>query len=126
MGSCCFFENNIEKVSGHPIRKLECPENCDYFLASDLGVFPGRHSVLWEQAIATGLPCVFKEWKGTKHVDLGGNCKFLYNDQRDEIKKVIKEIINNEDIYNEMKQVAEDKGIEIFSYSRIAKKSINM
>lgn len=97
----------------------------DYFLASDLGVFPGRHSVLWEQAIATGLPCVFKEWKGTKHVDLGGNCKFLYEDKIEEMKNVLFNIINNRDVYRKMKITAEQKGIETFSYSRIAKKSIN-
>lgn len=27
-----------------------------YFLASDLAVFPGRHSVMWEQVAGQGIP----------------------------------------------------------------------
>ncbi len=31
----------------------------DYLLAADLAVFPGTHSVFWEQAVGTGSPRVF-------------------------------------------------------------------
>lgn len=37
------------------------------FQISDLGIFPGTHSVLWE-ACANGLPCIFKHWDGIEHV----------------------------------------------------------
>ncbi|SKA09587.1 glycosyltransferase family 4 protein [Selenihalanaerobacter shriftii] len=104
---------------------LESDKVYDYFLSSDLGVFPGRHSVLWEQAVATGLPCVFKKWEGTKHVDLGGNCKFIAEDSVDNIKSLLKNIIDNEDIYKDMKNVAEEKGIKTFSYKKIARRSID-
>lgn len=100
-------------------------EECyNYFVASDLGVFPGRHSVLWEQAVGTGLPCIFKYWKGTTHVDVGRNCKFLYNDSVDEIKNCLEEIVNNHLLYTEMKKNAETKGSSVFSYETIARKSI--
>ena len=95
----------------------------DYFLASDLAVFPGTHSVLWEQACACGIPCVFKDWEGMHHVDTGGNCKFLHRDSTEEIKEVISEIIGSKEKYNEMKQVAE-KSKKDFFYSEIAKKAI--
>lgn len=96
----------------------------DFFLASDLAFFPGTHSVLWEQAIGTGIPCVFKYWKGMDHVDLGGNCKFLYTNYIIEIKSVLEEIITNKSIYQEMKKVAENIGIKKFSYKEIASKAI--
>lgn len=95
----------------------------DYFLASDLAVFPGTHSVLWEQACACGIPCVFKDWEGMHHVDVGGNCQFLHKDSTEEIKEVISEIIGDKEKYNKMKQTAE-KSKKDFFYSEIAKKAI--
>ena len=61
----------------------------DYFLASDLGVFPGTHSVLWEQAVGTGLPCIFHEWPGMTHVDIGGNCVFIKNGDKVQSRKLL-------------------------------------
>lgn len=98
----------------------------NWFLASDLAVFPGTHSVLWEQACACAIPCVFKFWDGMTHVDVGGNCKFLHNDSIEEIAQTILEIYNNSDLYKKMKKVAVEKGIDYFSYRQIAKRSIEM
>jgi 1,2-diacylglycerol 3-alpha-glucosyltransferase len=103
---------------------IESDKVYDYFLASDLVVFPGTHSVLWEQSVGTGMPGIYKYWKGMDHIDLGGNCQFLYYDQVIEIKKVIEGILNNHDKYKKMKKVAEELGIKEFSYKEIAKKSI--
>lgn len=96
----------------------------DYFLASDLAVFPGTHSVLWEQACACGIPCVFKDWEGMHHVDTGGNCEFLHKDSKEEIKAVISSIFDDKEKYSEMKQAAE-KSKKDFFYSEIAKKAID-
>lgn len=95
----------------------------NYFLAADLAVFPGTHSVLWEQACACGIPCVFKNWDGMHHIDVGGNCKFLYKDSTEEIKSVLFEIADNKAEYLEMKNVAE-KEKNSFFYSKIAKVAI--
>ena len=95
----------------------------DYFLASDLAVFPGTHSVLWEQACACGIPCVFKDWEGMHHVDTGGNCIFLYKDSAEEIKDVLNGIISDRNKYNEMKCAAE-KSKKDFFYSEIARRAI--
>lgn len=92
--------------------------------SADLGVFPGRHSVLWEQAVGQGLPLIVKHWEGTHHIDLGGNVKFLTNDNMLEIKEIIEEIYNNKDEYNTMKKVAVERGIEVFSYENISRKAI--
>lgn len=93
------------------------------FAAADLVVFPGLHSVLWEQAVGMGKPCIFKYIKGFNHVDLGGNCLFFEKDDIEEYKLKVYEAIKNID---KMKAIAEQKGIEIFSYSEIAKKSIEI
>lgn len=95
-----------------------------WFLASDLAVFPGTHSVLWEQAVACGIPCVFRHWDGMEHIDVGGNCSFIYEDSVEEIRKVLTGIINNKERYQQMKKVAVEKGINEFSNIEIAKKAI--
>jgi len=105
---------------------IESNKVYDFFLASDLAIFPGTHSVLWEQAVGTGLPCVFRKWKGFEHVDIGGNCKFIYNDNVEEIKDVIMEIYNNKEIYNNMKNKSFTRGREFFSYIDIAKRAIGL
>ena len=62
--------------------------------------------------------------EGFTHIDLGGNCKFIYEDSVKEIKLVINEILHNQELYESMKNIAKNKGISEFSYRAIAKKSI--
>lgn len=99
-------------------------ESYDVYSAADLVVFPGKHSVYWEQVAGQGIPMLVKYMDGITDVDLGGNMRFLYNDSKEELKKNISEIANNPEIYNEMKRVAVEKGIDTFSYRNIAKRSI--
>jgi glycosyltransferase involved in cell wall biosynthesis len=96
----------------------------DYFIFADLIVFPGTHSVLWEQAVGVGVPCVFKHWEGITHVNVGGNCEFLFEDKVEEIESVLLSIINNKDRYLLMKKNAVEKGLRDFSYSDIADRAI--
>lgn len=96
----------------------------DYFLAADLGFFPGTHSVLWEQAVGVGLPCVFKKWIGIQHVDLNGNCLIINSASLDEIKQCILTLYEDIDKLESMKKIAEDKGVSEFSYYEIAKRAI--
>lgn len=95
----------------------------DYFVASDLAFFPGKHSVLWEQAVGCGLPCVFRKMKGFDHVDIGGNCVFIEDLSEEAMAECLFEIANNSEKYNKMK-LASQKGLEEFSYRKIAEKSI--
>lgn len=115
-------DNTIVKYIGW----INSDDVYNYFLAADLVAFPGTHSVLWEQAVGTGVPCLFRYWQGMNHIDVGGNCNFLLNDSVDEIVEAIENIINNEDVYNEMKVVSETKGVKEFSYLDIAKRSISI
>lgn len=95
-----------------------------YYSIADLAIFPGRHSVLWEQAVAQGLPLVVKYWEGTTHVDCGGNVLFLKDDSVLEISNVIDYVTVPEN-YIKMKKKADECKSD-FLYSYIAKKSIEM
>jgi hypothetical protein len=103
---------------------IQSQDSYKYFAAADLVVFPGRHSVFWEQVAGLGVPMIVKYWDGTTHVDLGGNVKLLYKDSIDEIKQIIENLVYSEG-YNEMKRVAIKKGMATFSYKDIAKKSVD-
>lgn len=103
---------------------VDSKETYKFFNASDLVVFPGLHSVFWEQVVGLGKPCVFRHMKGFTHIDIGGNCKFLYEDSVDQIEKVINEIVCRKEVYERMKDVAVKKGMDVFSYKKIAQKSI--
>lgn len=120
------FEELKKNVNIIYIGWIKSEEAYNYFLASDLTVFPGTHSVLWEQACACGIPGMFKEWEGMKHVDAGGSCVFLTQDSADEIKNNILDIYNNKEKYGRMKKAAEENGIKMFSYAEIAKKAIEI
>lgn len=92
------------------------------FAAADLVVFPGRHSVFWEQVAGQGIPMLVKYWEGTAHIECGGNVEFLYRDDEQEIEEKIQDILKNER-YARMKTSAESCAMK-FRYKEIAKESI--
>ena len=93
-------------------------------LSSDLGVFPGTHSVLWEQYIALQVPCIFKKWTGMTHVDIGGNCIFL-NDSSD-VLQTLTDVIMQPGTLKKMKLSAKSSNSDKFLYSNIAKLSLEI
>lgn len=103
---------------------IQAKDSYHYFAAADLVVFPGRHSVFWEQVAAQGIPMLVKDWPGTHHVDLGGNVQFLKQDSVDEIKDAIERLVDHPEKYRRMKSVALEKGMHEFSYAEIAKRAI--
>lgn len=103
---------------------VQATDSYDYFAAADLVVFPGRHSVFWEQVAAQGIPMLVKDWPGTHHVDLGGNVQFLREDSAGEIRLAIENLIAHPEVYQRMKSVAVEKGMKEFSYAAIAKRAI--
>lgn len=125
-------ENLKEVVKEHCIKGkvmyigwIQSSESYKYFSAADLVVFPGRHSVFWEQVAGMGIPMLCKFWKGTTHVDLGGNVEFLNDSSSLEIRTRISEIVDNPEKYTRMKQIAKEKGMNTFSYKKIAERAIN-
>lgn len=98
-------------------------EITEIFLASDLVVFPGRHSVLWEHAIASKIPCVFKKYKGVEHVNVNNNCLFLSQNSSKEIQTVVEDLLNDKEKYNILKENS-IKAADHFSYSNISLKAL--
>lgn len=101
-------------------------QSYEYFASADLVVFPGRHSVYWEQVAAQGIPMLCKYWEGTTHIDIGGNVEFLMEDSVKEIKKKIIELLDEPEKYEKMKQVACSDKRHTFSYKIIARRSVGI
>ena len=95
----------------------------DYFLSADLVCFPGTHSVMWEQACACKVPCLFEHWDGMEHVNNGGNSDFVFPVTQELLKKKIEEL-KFTDKYFEMKKIAKSDKTNIYLYSKIAEKSL--
>lgn len=122
------MKNIIEDISLTPFIRnvgwIHADDVYKYYIASDLAIFPGTHSVLWEQAVGTGIPCIFKKWEGMTHVDVGGNCKFIYDGSVKEIEDMINSIYSNSKEYKKMKMVALERGVPYFSYEEISRRAI--
>ena len=103
---------------------IQAKDSYKYFAAADLVVFPGRHSVFWEQVAAQGIPMLVKYWDGTTHIDLGGNVRFLKKDSLEEIQRLIVQLLDDPLEYEKMKKIAIEKGKRTFSYNDIAKRCI--
>lgn len=97
----------------------------DYFFAGDLVCFPGLHSVLWEQACAAKVPCLFTYLEGMTHVNNGGNAAFLETVNLENLQKMIGELLFTQRYY-EMKRAAESEKTDIYLYSGIAKKTLEL
>jgi len=119
------LKNDVEKRCSEKVKYigwLSSKESYPHFAMADLVVFPGRHSVFWEQVAGQGVPIIVKYWPGTTHIDLGGNVKFLHEDSVDEIVKILSDVTRLESI-RKMTGVAKTKK-DIFLYSKIAAKCI--
>lgn len=117
-------KNLSDSVKVQYIGWLSSEDTYDYFEASDLVVFPGRHSVMWEQVTGQGKPMIVKDWPGTHHVDLGGNVLFLTEDLVGEIQEKIESLLSEPSKLKEMTKIAQEKGMQIFSYADISKRAI--
>lgn len=96
----------------------------DLYLASDLAIFLGSQSALWQQAIGSGLPIILKRRKEIEYLDLGGNCFFLEHDNIDMVSEELSSLLKNQDKLNYMKKIAMTKGYETFSYEEISRRAI--
>jgi 1,2-diacylglycerol 3-alpha-glucosyltransferase len=115
------FDALLDRKNIFYVGWLHSENTYEYFEAADLIVFPGRHSVLWEQAVGQGKPCLFKYFPGHTHIDLGGNCMFLHSCSKDEISEKVMACIAE---YDSMKHIAEKMGLVSFSYYDIAERAL--
>ena len=94
-----------------------------YFIASDFGVFPDSHSVLWEEAIGCGLPCLFHKFGERDHMNVCGNCICIDSVTDRKIYEIMLRMATDSDAYSSMKRNAEEAA-KVFSYHAIAEKSV--
>ena len=113
----------LAKDNVHYVGWLDEGEAYKLFAIANLVVFPATHSVYWEQVCGQGIPMIVRRWRGFEHLDLEGNLLYLEDD-------TIEELVNKMNMvfepgkYQFMTEVARNKGMETFSYKKLAKKSI--
>lgn len=93
-------------------------------LVADLAVYPGTHSVLWEQGAACGLPQIVRHWSGMEHINVNGNALLVDNVNIESLKNEIEKLVFTEEYYK-MKTKAKEAAPN-FYYIEIAKKSIEL
>jgi len=97
-----------------------------YFFASDIACFPGRHSVLWEEAICCGLPLIVKDWyNGMYYLNVKNNVILIKDSDTLYIEEALRKLIDDPLLLNVMKVNAQTFGREFFSYRRIAQSIID-
>jgi glycosyltransferase involved in cell wall biosynthesis len=96
-----------------------------YYLSADLAIFPGGQSVLWQQAIETGLPAIFRYWQGNEYLN-NGNAIFLYSDNYEELGQWICYLSkkNNYKLFDEMRNKAMELARNELSYDSEANRII--
>lgn len=97
----------------------------DYFYAADLVAFPGLHSVLWEQAVASRVPCAFNHLSGFDHVNFNNNCIWLEEDNEDYYQRIIKSLFPISERYMDLLNNARNPQADMFLYSGIAKQVVD-
>ena len=93
----------------------------ELFYAADLIVFPGLHSVLWEQAVASKTPCAFSKMDGFEHVNINENCILMEGKDSGYYSMMIKELVDDKARYISYKANSNSPLIERFFYSNIAR-----
>ncbi len=101
----------------------------EHIAASDLAVYPGAHSVLWEQTVCLGIPGVFYEQEPGDAAHLsdpaGPNAEFLKTGDADELSALLSHLIKNEPLLLEMGVRARQYGEKNLSYAALAKRVMN-
>lgn len=93
----------------------------ELFYAADLIVFPGLHSVLWEQAVASKTPCAFSKMEGFEHINVNGNCILMTGKDAEYYKNVLVELLENKEKYITLKANSTSEATEQFYYTKIAR-----
>lgn len=122
------LESIFKQIESNRIQYIGWIRSSDvyqYFYASDLVVFPGLHSVLWEQAVACKVPCAFTHINGFEHIDVGGNCILMDGSGVDYYKNLMEQLFLDKESYLSLLNNAHSNKTDQFSYSRIAKSVID-
>jgi glycosyltransferase involved in cell wall biosynthesis len=94
-------------------------------ISSDVIVFAGTQSVLWQQAISAGKPLIIKRWPSIEYLDFGGNLLILDIVDALHIYESLQTLINSNSLMIKMSQVAKDIAFKKLAYSNIASIILN-
>ncbi len=112
-----------------------------YFNAADIGVWTGKPSNVIQEAIATGLPVILRDYPMNRFL-LSGDINFLKQketsfstkkplsgllvDQHDKhsVKMLLVKLIKDHDIRKNMKKLARENAVKYFSWQTIARRFV--
>lgn len=117
------FYNNLGKAQYIGWKNQN--EITDLICISDLAIYPGRHSVLWEQTLGCGIPMIVKDIYGTHHIYAKGSSLILDDLSIKGIKNALENVLSNDKKeYKKMLEAAREYGYKQFSYKQIAERTI--
>lgn len=114
------LEGNPEIIN---LRMLPGGKVSRYLLSADFGLFPGGHSTLWEEAIGSGLPCLFRNYGEEMHLNCNGNAVIVDNPGRNELMDCMNKVLNDREFYRTLLARTRELAPE-FYYGSIAVKSL--
>jgi glycosyltransferase involved in cell wall biosynthesis len=120
------FELYIDSDNIDYIGWINNKESYDYFAAADIVIFPGRHSVYWEQVVSQGTPIGVTSLVGFEHIDIGGNVKIFKGGSNKIWKEELDKLLHDKKQLKNLKESAQSIERENFFYSNIARKSIGL
>lgn len=94
-----------------------------YFALADIIAFPGRHSVLWENAFVFKKPMILKYWEGTDHLNLNDNIIFIKDSSQESYTKLLGKLADDK-FYQQLKKTSQNLDVSKYLYSTIAQDSI--
>ncbi len=89
---------------------------------ADFAVWPKHHTTLVEDAVATQTPLILRYQGSTSHF-IRGNGAYLFSGQKNEINQLLNMLSRSRELTEKMKAETE-KMLDLLSYNRIAKESI--
>ena len=102
---------------------LDSKQIKQYFIISDMGVFAGGHSVLWEEARGCGLPCILNLYEEGESIGEIEGCIGVKDLSEQMLYENMLMMMGNKEKYEMLKKYAEIHSHK-FSYYTIAEKSL--
>ena len=91
-----------------------------YFVAADIAVFPNSQSALWQEAICTGLPCIFGYYPGIDYLNVADNVRFLYQRTPESLANLMESLVTDPGLRARMRHNALEHATKRFDYHVIA------
>lgn len=112
------ISEHLEQFNIHYIGNLDGETIYRTIIASDLAIYPGQHSVLWDNTVACGTPLCVRRWEGMDYFDINGNCKYIKEGSVEEMKHLLEGLSKSS--IDAMRIAAQGKAKLKFSATEIA------